>query len=157
MKCALIFLPALALAGCVSPIGNGVLRSSADVPRNARLMISAPNPAIQAATEATLMRLGYRIGPLAEFVLEAVYSERPLGVSFEADGGLNSGSEKLPNFVPCSQRIQRLTLVITEARTGRPAYQGQAEVTQCVGAKEDNFIHLANAALAKLQPTFARP
>jgi hypothetical protein len=155
MKRAAIVLAVFALAGCVAPSGNGVLRSSADLPPNARIVASSSSEALHAATEAALTRLGYRFGPVGEFSLDTAYSARPLTVSFETDGGLHSGPARLPNLALCGQEIQRLTLVITELRTGRPAYQGQAEITQCAGAVSDNARRLANAAVAKLQPPLA--
>jgi hypothetical protein len=152
------------LGGCVSPLGNGVLRSDGDLPRNAH-MVMAPSSDplsvmqvnVRDATQTALTRLGYQFGRKGEFVVDHAYSERPLSVSFETDGGLHSGVAKLPNFAICAQHIQRLTLVVTEQGTGRPVYQGQAEITQCTGAKEDNAMRLANAAVATLQPALAAP
>ncbi len=160
----LSFVALATLGGCVSPLGNGVLRSEGDLPRNARMVLSPstePLSAMQAdvrdATQTALARLGYQFGGKGEFIVDQAYSERPLSVSFETDGGLHAGVAKLPNFAICAQRIQRLTIVVTKQRTGRPVYQGQAEITQCAGTKEDNAMRLANAAVATLQPALVAP
>jgi hypothetical protein len=160
----LTFVAVSTLCGCVSPLGNGVLRSGGDLPRNAR-MVMAPSTeplsvmqvSVRDATQTALTRLGYQFGRKGEFVVDHAYSERPLSVSFETEGGLHSGVAKLPNLAICAQRIQRLTLVITEQRTGQPVYQGQAEITQCAETNRDNATHLANAAVATLQPALAAP
>jgi hypothetical protein len=150
----------IALPGCVSPAGNGVLRSTADLPQAARMMMapngSAPS-AIHMATEAALVRLGYRFDGKAEFVVDHAYSERPLGVSFESDGGLHTAEAKLPNLALCVQRIHRLALVIIAKKTGQPVYQGHAEITQCAGLADNNATRLANAAVSRLAPPLARP
>jgi hypothetical protein len=111
---------------------------------------------VDQATQSALTRLGFQIAAKGEFVVDTAYSERPLSVSFETDGSLHSVPAKLPNFAICAQRAQRLTLVIIHQRTGRPVYQGQAEITQCAGA-DDNAKRLANAALANLPPARTAP
>lgn len=163
-RTVLTFVALSTLGGCVSPLGNGVLRSVDDLPRNARMiMASSTEPlsvmqvSVRDATQTALTRLGYQFGGKGEFVVDHAYSERPLSVSFESEGGLHSGVAKLPNLAICAQRIHRLTLVVTEQRSGKPVYQGQAEITHCTGAKEDNAIRLANAAVAKLQPALVTP
>ena len=146
----------VALGGCVSPRGIGVVRSETELLRGAR-MVMASVSAQAVATQAALTRAGYQFGPTGEFLVDTAYSARPLTVSFETDGGLHSGAAKLPNLAICAQRVQRLTVVITDQRTGRPAYQGQAEITQCTGSGEDNAMLLANAAVAELQPPLDAP
>lgn len=154
----------VALGACVSPSANGVLRTGSALPRHALMVMvaqSAPRSAIQTsvhkAAQVALQRLGYQFGSVGDFAVDTAYSERPLGVSFETDGGLHSAVAKLPNLAICTHRIQRLTLVVTDQRTGRPVYQGQAEITQCANTSADNATRLADAAVAKLQPALVAP
>lgn len=149
----------VAIGACVSPSGNGVLRSNSELPDNANMVMAAPSAelstkqsGVHQATQRALERLGYQFGTAGNFIVDTAYSERPLGVSFETDGGLHSAATKLPNLAICTHRIQRLTLVVTDQRTGQPVYQGQAEVTQCARTSADNAARLADAAVAKLQP-----
>jgi hypothetical protein len=147
-----------ALAGCVAPPGKGVLRADSAFPKSV-LLTMAPSAVpqtptqthFQRTTERALIQMGYSIGPKGDYVVETAISERPLNVEFKTDGGLNSTVAKLPIIAICPQRVQRLTIAIIDARSGRPLYQGEAETTQCAGNIADKADGLARAALANLQ------
>ena len=139
------------LVWCVGSIGNGVLPPGSSLPSGAAIIVMAPTPMIENAMQRALSELGYRSETKAGYNAVAGYSERPLTVSFEGDGSLNSGNAKLPMLGTCTQRIQRLSLVIADARSGRPVYQGQAEITECSGLSADNALRLARAAVARMR------
>jgi hypothetical protein len=148
------FVPALMiplLAGCVGSIGNGVLPPGSDLPVGASIAITAPTPQIENAMRSALGDLGYRVETKADYSADAGFSERPLNVSFESEGSLNSGNGKMPMLGTCKQRIQRLSLVITDERSGRPVYQGQAEITECAGLSDENALRLARAAVGRMR------
>jgi hypothetical protein len=148
------FLPLLVLpmiGACVGSIGNGVSLPESDLPAGTRIAITAPSPQLENAMRSALGDLGYRVEGKADYSADAGFSERPLTVSFESDGSLNSGNAKLPMLGTCKQRIQRLSLIISDARSGRPVYQGQAEVTECSGLSDENALRLARAAVARMR------
>ncbi len=152
INAASIILP-VALAACVTSSGNGILPAGTDIPKNAVLTISAPLPQVRSAVAMTLTNNGYRVGDTGAYAVDAAYSERPLTVQFETEGSLNSANTKPPALAICSQRIQRLSVVITDVRTGRPVYQGQAEATRCPDLTDQTAALLSRIALAKIRNT----
>lgn len=136
---------------CVGSIGNGVLPPGTGLVTGAAIAVVAPSPRIENALRSALGDLGYRVEAKADYRADAGFSERPLNVSFDSEGSLNSGNGKLPMLGTCKQRIQRLSLVIADVRSGRPVYQGQAEITECVGLSDDNALRLARAAVARMR------
>jgi hypothetical protein len=142
-------------SGCVGSIGNGVLPPGSDLPLGASIAIIAPTPQVENALRRALGDLGYRVETKSDFMAEVGFGERPLNVSFESDGSLNSGNGKLPMLGTCKQRIQRLSLVIADIRSGRPVYQGQAEITECAGLSDDNALRLARGAVARMRTASA--
>jgi hypothetical protein len=139
------------LTACVGSIGNGVLPPGSDLPVGTSIAISAPTPQIENAMRSALGDLGYRLETKADYSADAGFSERPLNVSFESEGSLNSGNGKMPMLGTCKQRIQRLSLVIADARSGRAVYQGQAEITECAGLSDENALRLARGAVARMR------
>jgi hypothetical protein len=143
------------LAGCVGSIGNGVLPPGTDLATGAAITVAAPSTRIENALRSALGDLGYRVEAKADYRADAGFSERPLNVSFDSEGSLNSGNGKLPMLGTCKQRIQRLSLVVADVRSGRPVYQGQAEITECAGLSDDNALRLARAAVARMRAVIA--
>ena len=156
INAASIMLP-VALAACVTSSGNGILPAGTDIPENAVLTISAASPQVRSAVAMTLTDNGYRVGDTGAYAVDAAYSERPLAVQFETEGSLNSANAKPPELAICSQRIQRLSVVITDVRTGRPVYQGQAEATRCPDLTDQTATLLSRAALAKMGKVTLKP
>jgi hypothetical protein len=140
------------LTGCVGSIGNGVSPLGSDLPNGASIAISAPTPQVENAIRSALSDIGYRVDAKAEYSADAGFSERPLNVSFDSDGSLNSSNSKLPMLGTCKQRVQRLSLIIADLRSGRPVYQGQAEITECAGLSDENALRLARGAVARMRP-----
>lgn len=139
------------LGACVGSIGNGVLPPGSNVPADAAISVTAPTPQLENALLQALRELGYRVDTKADYSAQAGFGERPLTVSFESDGSLNSGNAKLPMLGTCPQRIQRLSVAIADVRSGRPVYQGQAEITECAGLSDENALRLARAAIARMR------
>lgn len=148
---ALRILPLLLVSACVGPIGNGVLQTGSDLPLGASIAANGSTAQIENALRAALNDFGYRVELKAAYSADAGFSERPLDMHFESEGSLNSGTGKMPLLGTCKQSIQRLSLVIVDMQSGRPVYQGQAEITECAGLTDDNALRLARGALARIR------
>jgi hypothetical protein len=103
--------------------------------------------------EAALIRQGYQLAADGEFVVDFSLAERSaeMGVSPGAPNAWLSSAKKKTMFQSCKDRIHRLTLLVTDRRTGQLVFRGGAEQSHCKGSLATSRTALVDAVVADLK------
>jgi hypothetical protein len=142
----------LLLSACVVPHGDGRIEGAGPLPHGTTVALTPSQSPLASFVAQGLVDHGFRVGESGDFSVETGYSERPLDVALVLSDPVRLSPPKYRIIALCPQRVHRLVVLITETRTGRIRYQGQSELTKCVGKADENVAALVESAMADLSP-----
>lgn len=123
--------------GCVSPVTTRVSATGPGLAPAAQLAFAVPEddaPAqdapTQAAIEAALQARGYRVVDDGAYLIDFGVADRMEALGVDAQAALSPPPQR-KWLSSCKRRTTRLTMTVTNRKSGETLFRGSAEETQC--------------------------